>query len=201
MACVLLSATPQVFADDAEELSEHLLQAELALQNSQYQLAATEYRKAAELSDDPEVAQKAARVAYSYGFNKEALRSAKRWAKLDDENDEALLYVSQLYLRIGEIRNSQRSFEKLLKRGRQPADERLLALIPFLSQEDENLAYELMLKLAKPYKKSAEANYAVAVMALQAGDTETAGERARVRNRTGLGETTPLICSRNVVSR
>jgi tetratricopeptide (TPR) repeat protein len=180
MACVLLSATPQVFADDAEELSEHLLQAELALQNSQYQLAATEYRKAAELSDDPEVAQKAARVAYSYGFNKEALRSAKRWAELDDENDEALLYVSQLYLRIGEIRNSQRSFEKLLKRGRQPADERLLALIPFLSQEDENLAYELMLKLAKPYKKSAEANYAVAVMALQAGDTETAGERAKI---------------------
>jgi len=180
MACVLLSATPQVFADDAEELSEHLLQAELALQNSQYQLAASEYRKAAELSDDPEIAQKAARVAYSYGFNKEALRSAKRWAKLDDENDEALLYVSQLYLRVGEIRNSQRSFEKLLKRGREPADERLLALIPFLSQEDENLAYELMLKLAKPYKKSAEAHYAVAVMALQAGDTETAGERAKI---------------------
>jgi tetratricopeptide (TPR) repeat protein len=180
MACVLLSATPQVFADDAEELSEHLLQAELALQNSQYQLAASEYRKAAELSDDPEIAQKAARVAYSYGFNKEALRSAKRWAKLDDEDDEALLYVSQLYLRVGEIRKSQRSFEKLLKRGREPADERLLALIPFLSQEDENLAYELMLKLAKPYKKSAEAHYAVAVMALQAGDTETAGERAKI---------------------
>ena len=180
MAWVLLSATPPVFADDAEELSEHLLQAELALQNSQYQEAASEYRKAAELSDDPEIAEKAARIAYSYGFNKEALRSAKRWTKLDDENDEALLYVSQLYLRTGEIRNSQRSFEKLLKRGREPADERLLALIPFLSQEDESLAYELMLKLAKPYKNSAEANYAVAVMALQAGDTETAGERAKI---------------------
>ena len=180
MAWVLLSATPPVFADDAEELSEHLLQADLALQNSQYQEAASEYRKAAELSDDPEIAEKAARIAYSYGFNKEALRSAKRWAKLDDENDEALLYVSQLYLRTGEIRNSQRSFEKLLKRGREPADERLLALIPFLSQEDESLAYELMLKLAKPYKNSAEANYAVAVMALQAGDTETAGERAKI---------------------
>jgi len=180
MAWVLLSATPPVFADDAEELSEHLRQAELALQNSQYQEAASEYRKAAELSDDPEIAEKAARIAYSYGFNKEALRSAKRWAKLDDENDEALLYVSQLYLRTGEIRNSQRSFEKLLKRGREPADERLLALIPFLSQEDESLAYELMLKLAKPYKNSAEANYAVAVMALQAGDTETAGERAKI---------------------
>ena len=90
---------------------------------------------AAELSDDPEIAQQATQIAYSYGFNKEALKSAKRWAKLDDENDEALLYVSQLYLRNGEIRNSQRSFEKLLKRGQQPADERLLALIPFLSRK------------------------------------------------------------------
>ena len=179
MAWVLLTATSHVFADDAEELSEYLLQAELALRNSQYQVAAIEYRRAAELSDDPEIAQQATRIAYSYGFNEEALKSAKRWAKLDGEDDEALLYVSQLYLRTGEIRRSQRSFEKLLKRGHQPADERLLALIPFLSQEDASLAYELMLKLAKPYGDSAEANYAVAVMALQAGEAETAGERAK----------------------
>jgi tetratricopeptide (TPR) repeat protein len=179
MACVLLSASAHVFADDAEDLSGHLLQAEMALQNKQYQEAVSEYRKAAELSDDPEIAEQATRIGYSYGFDKEALKSAKRWLKLDDENDEALLYVAQLFLRNGEIRNSQHSFEKLLKRGREPADERLLALIPFLSREDASLAYELMLKLAKPYKKSAEANYAVAVMALQAGDTEAARERAR----------------------
>ena len=179
VAWVLLTATPHVFADDAEKLSEHLLQAELALRDSQYQEAASEYRRAAELSDDPEIAQQATRIAYSYGFNEEALKSAKRWAKLDGEDDEALLYVAQLYLRTGQIRRSQRSFEKLLKRGYQPADERLLALIPFLSQEDASLAYELMLKLAKPYGDSAEANYAVAVMALQAGETEIAGERAK----------------------
>jgi tetratricopeptide (TPR) repeat protein len=179
MACILLFASSQVLADDAEEISAHLMQAELALENDQYQEAAAEYRKAAELSDDPGIAQQATVIGYSYGFDEEALKSAKRWAKLDRESDEALLYVAQLYLRTGEIRKSQRSFEKLLKRGREPADERLLALIPFLSQEDASLTYELMLKLAKPYKKSAAANYAVAVMALQAGETETASERAK----------------------
>lgn len=179
MACLLLSATSHVFADETEELAGHMLSAEMALQENRYQEAASEYRKAAELSEDPEVAQQATRVGYSYGFNDDALKSAQRWLKLDEESDEALLYVSQLYLRTGEIRKSQRSFEKLLERGREPADERLLAIIPFLSQEDESLAYELMLKLAKPYKDSAAANYAVAVMALQAGETETAGERAR----------------------
>lgn len=176
---MLLSATSHVFADETEELAGHLLSAEMALQENRYQEAASEYRKAAELSEDPEVAQQATRVGYSYGFNDDALKSARRWLKLDEESDEALLYVSQLYLRTGEVRKSQRSFEKLLERGREPADERLLAIIPFLSQEDESLAYELMLKLAKPYKDSAAANYAVAVMALQAGETETAGERAK----------------------
>ena len=179
MICVLLSATPQVFADDTEELSEHLVQAEIALQQNQYREAAREYRLAAELSDDPGIAQQATRIAYSYGFNEEALASARRWAKLDDEDDEALLYVAQLYLRTGAVRKSRRSFEPLLKRGREPADERLLALIPFLSREDASLSYELMLKLARPYKDSAEANYAVAVMALQAGDSKAARERAR----------------------
>ena len=179
MICVLLFATPQVFAGDTEELSEHLVQAEIALRQNQYREAAREFRLAAELSDDPGIAQQATRIAYSYGFNEEALASARRWAKLDDEDDEALLYVAQLYLRTGEVRKSRRSFEKLLKRGREPADERLLALIPFLSREDASLSYELMLKLARPYKDSAEANYAVAVMALQAGDSKAASERAR----------------------
>ncbi len=179
MVCVLLSAAPQVFADDTEELTEHLMQAEMALRQNLYREAVSEYRKAAELSDDPEIAQQATRIAYSYGFNEDALASAKRWAKLDAEDEEALLYVAQLYLRTGEVRKSRRSFEKLLKRGREPADERLLALIPFLSREDASLSYELMLKLAKPYKDSAEANYAVAVMALQAGETRVASERAR----------------------
>ena len=179
MICVLLSATPQVFAGDTEELSEHLVQAEIALRQNQYREAAREFRLAAELSDDPGIAQQATRIAYSYGFNEEALASARRWAKLDDEDDEALLYVAQLYLRTGEVRKSRRSFEKLLKRGREPADERLLALIPFLSREDASLSYELMLKLARPYQDSAEANYAVAVMALQAGDSKAASERAR----------------------
>jgi len=179
-ACILLSATPQrLYADDAEELSEHLMRAETALQENQYQEAANAYRLAAEQSDDPLIAQQATRVAYSYGFNEDALKSARRWARLDPDDDEALLYVSQLYLRNGEVRKSQRSFEKLLKRGSESADKRLLALIPFLSREDPELSYELMLRLAKPYRKSAEAHYAVAVMALQAGEAEEAGERAK----------------------
>jgi len=179
-ATLLLAISAFAVSDEnKEEASAHILQAEMELQEHRYQAASIEYRKAAELSDDPDVAQQATRVAYSYAFNKDALRSAKRWLELAEDSDEAMLYVAQLNLRVGEIRESRRAFEKLLERGDSPVDKRLLTLIPFLSQEDPDQSYELMRQLAKPYRKSAPANYAVAVMALQAGETDIAQKRAR----------------------
>jgi tetratricopeptide (TPR) repeat protein len=164
--------------DDAKNASAHLLQAEIQLQQKEYKAASEEYVKAAESSDDPEVARQATRVSYSYGFNEDALRSAERWLELDEESDEALLYVAQLQLRNGELKDARRSFRRLLDRGKEPVDERLVALIPFLSEEDAEDADWLMRQLAKPYEDSAAANYAAGVMALQAGDTEEARERA-----------------------
>ena len=162
----------------SEEAAGHVMAAEQALERNDYQLAAREYRQAAEKSDNIEIAEQATRVAYSYGINDEALRAARRWNDLDPDDDEALLYLAQLNLRAGEIRESRKRFEQLLEKGDEPVDERLLALIPVLSREDETNAYELMRQLARPYRKSPYAHYAVAVLALQAGDTETASERA-----------------------
>lgn len=175
-----LSLTGISYADEeSEEVATHVLAAEAALNQHEYQDASSEYRRAAELSEDPEVARQATRIAYTYGFNDDAIRSARRWAQLAPEDDEALLYVAQLYLRAGEIRQARKSFEKLLEKGDTPVDERLMALVPVLSQEDPTNGYELMRQLARPYKDSVFAYYSVAVMALQAGDTETAGEQAR----------------------
>jgi tetratricopeptide (TPR) repeat protein len=172
-------ATNSTFADTkGEDVSAHMLQAEIALQRQEYKKAAYEYRKAAELSQNVDVARQATRVGFSYGFNEDALRSARRWLKLDPDSDEALLFVAQLQLRLGKIRASSKSLTGLLKRGEDPPHERLAALIPFLSQEDPQDAFELMDILARPYKSSPDAHYAVGVMALQAGHSDEAIERA-----------------------
>ncbi len=172
-------ATNHAIADTkSEKVSAHVLQAEIALQRQEYKTAASEYRKAAELSRNVDVARQATRIAFNYGFNKDALRSAQRWVKLDEGSDEALLYVAQLQLRLGDIKASRRSLNRLLKRSEQAPDERLVSLIPFLSQEDPEDASELMRQLAKPYKNSASAQYAAGVMALQARDTDEATNRA-----------------------
>ncbi|HWM28438.1 MAG TPA: tetratricopeptide repeat protein [Woeseiaceae bacterium] len=177
-AMALVAQATAADETEGEKANAHLLQAEIELQRNQYKAASEEYRKAAELSDDIEIARQATRVSYSYGFNEDALDSAERWLELDEENDEAMLYVAQLQLRNGELRDSRRTFMRLLERGEEPVDERLVALIPFLSEEDPEDADWLMRQLAKPYKDSASAHYAAGVMALQAGDTDEARARS-----------------------
>ncbi|HSN52808.1 MAG TPA: tetratricopeptide repeat protein [Woeseiaceae bacterium] len=180
-ATVITLFCPIAFADDEDARSEaaaHLLQAELALQASDFLEAAREYRKAAEVSDSVDIARQATRVSYSFGFNDEALLAARRWLELDGDSDEALLYVAQLQLRLDDLRNARRNFKKLIERGDEDADARLLSLVQVLSEEDPEKADKVMRWLAKPYKKSAYAQYATAVMAMQAGDTDYAGERA-----------------------
>ncbi|MBT8100330.1 MAG: tetratricopeptide repeat protein, partial [Gammaproteobacteria bacterium] len=176
---LLAFAMPSQADEENEQAADHIIAAEEALNEQRYRDAAREYRTAAALSENPEVAKTATRVAYSYAFNDDAIQSARRWFALDPDSDEALLYLAQLYLRTGEIRDSRRSFEKLLEKGDEPVDEQLLRLVPVLAREDSNNAYEVMRQLARPYRKSPFAHYAVAVLALDAGELDVAAERAQ----------------------
>lgn len=177
---IILTFAP-VLADESNsaEVSAHILQAEMALQRDEYLKATIEYRKAAELSDSVELARKATRMGFTYGFNDEALLSAKRWVKLDKESDEARAFLGQLYFRVDDLRNSRRQFERLIKADRDDPGKRLLSLLGYLSDERHpERADKLMRSLAKPYPDSAMAHYAVAVLALQAEDVEYAKQRA-----------------------
>ncbi len=176
---LLLATGPAGAAEPGDQADAHLLQAEIALQRDDYKLASREYRKAAEETGDVEIARQATQVSYTYGFDEDALGSAERWAKLDPASDEALLYLAQLQLRNGKLRDSRKSFRELLSRGDDPADERLVSLIPLLSEEDPKDGQWLMKELARNYKDSAQANYAVGVMALQAEDAKEAKQRAQ----------------------
>jgi len=184
LAACLVLLTPlaglAASADAEESVSQHIAAAEDALASSDYWRASSEYRSAAELSDDGNVARQATRFAFSYGFNKDARVAAERWVEIDVDDDEALLYLALLELRAGEIKQSRNSFRKLLQHGDIPADERLLSLVSFLSEEDVEDADQLMRQLSKPYKKSPYAHYASAVLALYAGDSDEAKKRAKI---------------------
>ena len=184
-ACLLLAALilaapvrAQADADAGIEAAGYMIDGENALKDGDYLKAAIAYRKAAELSDNVEVAQNATQIALRLGFNKEAMLAAKRWLELDPDNDEATVYYAQSHLRLGNIKDAKRAIEKLIDTGDGKADQRLLSLLPVLSDENPQNADLLMRSLAKPYKDSALANYATAVMALQAGDSKYARQKA-----------------------
>ena len=122
----------------------------LALKERRYQDASRDYLAAAKISEDPEVAKAATRIAYSYRFTDDGIDAARRWSELEEDSDEARLYLAQLYLRAGEIRQARRTFEDLIEAGEDPADEQLLRLVPLLAQEEPVYAYEVMRQLARP---------------------------------------------------
>ena len=181
-ACTLVLLLPATIRAQSSEdaVSDHVTAAQEALAEHDYWRATAEFSKAAALSDNPDISRQATRIAFSYDFNKNARASAKRWVKLDADNDEALLYLALTELRDSDIRASRKSFEKLLKRGDEPADERLVGLVPFLAEENIADSDKLMRQLSKPYKKSADAHYAAAILALYNSDGEEAQKRSKI---------------------
>ena len=164
--------------NDPDATEEYVDAAEDALRDNDFLTASAQYLKAAELSSDIDIAKRATRIAFSYGIDGDAVQAARRWTELDEESDEALLYLALSELRNDKIRQSRNSFRKLLERAEGKPDERLMSLIPFLSEENIENADKLMRQLAKPYDESPEAHYSVAVLALYAGDSEEAQARA-----------------------
>ena len=168
-------ATARADEADTSDAAAYVLQAEMALQRDDYLMAAQEYGKAAELSDDPDVARRAVLVGMAYGFDREALAAAKRWYKLDKKSEEARYLLALLSFRVGDLKTARRQFSDLIKKGDEPPGDVLVALIRDLSEEsDPEDADQLMRSLARPYPNSSQAQYAVAAMALRAGDNEFA---------------------------
>jgi tetratricopeptide (TPR) repeat protein len=173
------AATAAAQEPDYTDVNAYILQAEVALQREDYLMAVREYRKAAEFSDNPDVARKAAATAMAFGFDEEALRSARRWLELDKSSDEARAFVAQLSFRTGDTRTARRYFRELLDKSEEPPGEKLILLTRYLGDGgDPEDADELIRSLAKPYPDSALAHYAVATMALQSGDLEHARKSA-----------------------
>lgn len=176
---LLFGVSGSAWSQDGDTVDQHLERAEQALREHDYRLAAREYRQAAELDENPEIAIRATRVGYTYGFNNDALASAERWLELQEDSEEALLYVAQLHLRMGDLGDARRAFARLIANAESDPEERLLSLIPILSDEDPEDAAKLMWRLARPYRDTSYAQYAVGVMALQAGNLRDAKRSAQ----------------------
>ena len=177
LALVALSAPIQADEPGAADAGEHMLQAEIGLSQGDYLKAAEEYAAAAQKSESTEIARQATEVASSYGFNELALQSAERWLELDPDSEYALFYIARLQLRLDDVKSARASYKELLAKSEDGPGRKLLNLLSVITEENPQNAYDVMRYLAKPYKDSAYAHYAVAVTALQADEIDEAAKR------------------------
>jgi tetratricopeptide (TPR) repeat protein len=147
---------------------------EVAGQRGDIALASSVFFELAKSSRDPRLAERAARAAVYGNQQQLALRSAELWAELDPGSVEAQQAMAQLLLSTGNLEDARPYLEKLLVANDTRANG-FLYLNGVLSRHpDKDAALALVQDLAAPYPKQAEAKFAVAHMAFNAGQNELA---------------------------
>ena len=147
---------------------------EVAGQRGDIALASSVFYELAKSSRDPRLAERAARAAVYGNQHQLALRSAGLWAELDPDSIEAQQAMAQLLLSSGNLEDARPFLEKLLVANDTRANG-FLYLNGVLSRHpDKEAALALVQDLAAPYPKQAEAKFAVAHMAFNAGQNELA---------------------------
>lgn len=97
------------------QLMLHLLVAEVAGQRDELSLASGQYLKAAMLSGDPRVAERAMRIAvYARRFD-DALAATQRWLELEGNNAEAQRWLVVLAIHVNQPDIALQGLEQLLE--------------------------------------------------------------------------------------
>lgn len=183
--------TPEVVPEKSLEVrpggaSGWVLAGEMALRRGYYSQALDAFARAAELTRQPDVAQRATEVALTLGDDARALAAASRWVALTPQRMDARQVLIVLQLRAGNVDAASRELRTLLEDSGESAGETLRALHDALVQEVESPdgVLALLESLSADYGDLAEFHYLRAAAA-HAGDklalAETAIAEARER--------------------
>lgn len=160
------------------EANYHLLMAEIAMRRDRPALAATEYLRAARTSEDPELAERAARVTAAYGTPEEALAAAQHWIALLPDALVARRFLARAYLQSDEPGRAIPEIARL-RAAAGDVERPFLALLPLATAaEDREAARAAMAAVVADYPGDASGAYAHAYLALRAGDAALAAAEA-----------------------
>ncbi|WP_459867053.1 tetratricopeptide repeat protein [Endothiovibrio diazotrophicus] len=176
------SAAPEGEAPAAAELTPELvygvLLGEIAGQRHEFGVATAAYLRAAEISDSPRVARRAARIALFSHDPAAALKAVRRWVALAPDDAEAHQSLGVLLARGGEVEAAVAAFERYIELvgDREKA---LRAMLHALAgEEDRAQALPVFGALAGRHPDDPDVALAYARMALEAGQYESALEQA-----------------------
>jgi len=216
IAALILSAcagTPAAEDPDYRPGADyHLMMAEIALERGQYRTVVHEYVRAAELSEQPDIAIRATELAFSFGYDAAALRAAGRWLALEPEGGLVHLVLARLNLRRNDVSRATWHAERALggQLSMPPRPEDYLLLAAELAQDAEpRQLTQLLARLAARDPLAGSLQLALANAALRSADYDLAIYAARsaalddpdwpepqlviARARLGKGETAAAL--------
>lgn len=159
----------------------HLLSGEIAGQRGQFTQAVTQYMQALHLEPDPRVAERAARIAVFAHDDRDALKAAQIWVKLEPDNLRAQQVTAALLVRNGKNDAAQAHFEKILSltgEAKNTANKGFMLIVTLLSKEqDKQAAMAMMDKLVASRQQNPAALYADGHLALLLGELDKAATK------------------------
>ena len=157
------------------ELLYYLLSAEIAGQRGRLDVAVPFYLKAAQLSRDPDVVERATRIAVYSRDEKSALTAAQMWVELQPENLEAHQIIAALLMREGRVNEALPHLERVLSADQQNNRNSYMLITSLLSKEkDKQAALAAMEQLVAKRREDPEALYAYAYLAMLVGSPDKA---------------------------
>ncbi|MEE8157692.1 MAG: tetratricopeptide repeat protein [Gammaproteobacteria bacterium] len=183
---------------EVAKANSHILLAEIALQRADYAAAATEYRTAALLSTDVELAERATRINFEFGQDRLALECARHWYSLDPDDLAVHSFLARLYVRHGKPDEAARHLRTLydMVSDDGSGDAGYLALLDLLMDErDQTSASRAFAELVRHNTDSARAQFSLGTLALGASNSTLALESAgkALELEPGWQEATMLI--------
>lgn len=152
-------------------LLQTLLTAEMAVQRNMIPVAVRNYLKAAQLSRDPSVAERAAKIAVYARDDKRALKAAKLWVELSPLNTEARQVLATLLVRNNQTDSALEHLETVIADGLGDEQKSYMLITSLLSKErDKHAAMGVMEKLIAKRPKNTNALYAYAHLAMLVSD-------------------------------
>lgn len=143
-----------------------LLAAEMAGQRGQYQIALENYLKAAGMTKDPRVAERATQIALYLKDIDKAREAAVLWQEKDPANAEAARINAMLLLKAGQAHAALDQFGKLLSLPGVDLESTLIELVKLLDAEvSKEEGLKLMRQLVDRFPRMAEIHFAYALLA------------------------------------
>lgn len=166
-----VSDTPASAYSDRSELMYELLLGELSGQFEEVEQALEHYLRAAHLSDDPAVAERATRIAMVAKDWEAGLQAARRWSELADDSLKLSQVLGVLELRNGNIDQAVVHFEHIMLIAEDsPAKGYSIIGAVLTREEDSEQAMLLLEKLVNKHFENPYGHLTLATLALQAGD-------------------------------